>query len=80
MVWACLAEGEPPFYALMMFPYPSAEGLHVGNLFAFTGNDTTTLLQSNLSGYAGGSVQHYVGLRVAEHQKFIKAVFAAAGA
>ena len=28
-----------PFYALMMFPYPSAEGLHVGNLFAFTGND-----------------------------------------
>jgi leucyl-tRNA synthetase len=34
-----LAEGENPFYALMMFPYPSAEGLHVGNLFAFTGND-----------------------------------------
>jgi leucyl-tRNA synthetase len=33
-------EGGPrPFYALMMFPYPSAEGLHVGNLFAFTGND-----------------------------------------
>src|SRR6059058_6674691 len=28
-----------PYYALMMFPYPSAEGLHVGNLFAFTGND-----------------------------------------
>jgi murein DD-endopeptidase MepM/ murein hydrolase activator NlpD len=25
-----------PFYQLMMFPYPSAEGLHVGNLFAFT--------------------------------------------
>jgi leucyl-tRNA synthetase len=31
--------GARPFYALMMFPYPSAEGLHVGNLFAFTGND-----------------------------------------
>ncbi len=31
--------GQRPFYALMMFPYPSAEGLHVGNLFAFTGND-----------------------------------------
>ncbi len=31
--------GANPFYALMMFPYPSAEGLHVGNLFAFTGND-----------------------------------------
>ena len=34
-----LAGGDHPFYALMMFPYPSAEGLHVGNLFAFTGND-----------------------------------------
>ncbi|HEX5831221.1 MAG TPA: leucine--tRNA ligase, partial [Gemmatimonadaceae bacterium] len=34
-----LAGGERPYYALMMFPYPSAEGLHVGNLFAFTGND-----------------------------------------
>src|SRR3954454_19023090 len=34
-----LAAGMRPFYALMMFPYPSAEGLHVGNLFAFTGND-----------------------------------------
>jgi leucyl-tRNA synthetase len=34
-----LADGARPFYALMMFPYPSAEGLHVGNLFAFTGND-----------------------------------------
>jgi len=34
-----LQDGERPFYALMMFPYPSAEGLHVGNLFAFTGND-----------------------------------------
>ncbi len=28
-----------PFYVLMMFPYPSAEGLHVGNVFAFTGAD-----------------------------------------
>jgi leucyl-tRNA synthetase len=27
------------FYNLMMFPYPSAEGLHVGNVFAFTGAD-----------------------------------------
>ena len=34
-----LTAGVRPFYALMMFPYPSAEGLHVGNLFAFTGND-----------------------------------------
>ncbi|MFO0096012.1 MAG: leucine--tRNA ligase [Gemmatimonadaceae bacterium] len=36
---AKLENPERPFYALMMFPYPSAEGLHVGNLFAFTGSD-----------------------------------------
>ena len=30
---------EDPFYNLMMFPYPSAEGLHVGNIYAFTGAD-----------------------------------------
>jgi leucyl-tRNA synthetase len=34
-----LAGATRPFYQLMMFPYPSAEGLHVGNFFAFTGND-----------------------------------------
>ena len=28
-----------PYYNLMMFPYPSAEGLHVGNIYAFTGAD-----------------------------------------
>jgi leucyl-tRNA synthetase len=34
-----LATARHPFYNLMMFPYPSAEGLHVGNLYAFTGVD-----------------------------------------
>ena len=34
-----LDKAERPFYNLMMFPYPSAEGLHVGNMFAFTGSD-----------------------------------------
>ena len=34
-----LDRAERPFYNLMMFPYPSAEGLHVGNFFAFTGAD-----------------------------------------
>src|SRR6476660_9846773 len=34
-----VAAAPDPYYALMMFPYPSAEGLHVGNLFAFVGND-----------------------------------------
>ena len=30
---------EHTFYNLMMFPYPSAEGLHVGNIYAFAGAD-----------------------------------------
>ncbi|MDR2442867.1 MAG: leucine--tRNA ligase [Deltaproteobacteria bacterium] len=34
-----LVGAKRPFYNLMMFPYPSAEGLHVGNLFAFVGSD-----------------------------------------
>jgi leucyl-tRNA synthetase len=34
-----LRSAGKPFYNLMMFPYPSAEGLHVGNLYAFTGAD-----------------------------------------
>jgi len=44
--WAQNRTNEPdldssskPFYNLMMFPYPSAEGLHVGNMYAFTGAD-----------------------------------------
>lgn len=31
---------KKPFYNLMMFPYPSAEGLHVGNMYAFVHADT----------------------------------------
>ncbi len=31
--------GRKTHYNLMMFPYPSAEGLHVGNMYAFTGAD-----------------------------------------
>lgn len=34
-----LDKATHPFYNLMMFPYPSAEGLHVGNVYAFTGSD-----------------------------------------
>jgi leucyl-tRNA synthetase len=34
-----LTSVKNPFYNLMMFPYPSAEGLHVGNMYAFTGAD-----------------------------------------
>ncbi len=34
-----LGAAAAPYYNLMMFPYPSAEGLHVGNVFAFVGSD-----------------------------------------
>ncbi|MGF1574254.1 MAG: leucine--tRNA ligase [Sumerlaeia bacterium] len=34
-----LQAAKNPYYVLMMFPYPSAEGLHVGNVYAFTGAD-----------------------------------------
>ena len=30
---------KKPYYNLMMFPYPSAEGLHVGNMYAFVHSD-----------------------------------------
>ena len=33
------ASKDKPFYNLMMFPYPSAEGLHVGSIFTFGGID-----------------------------------------
>ena len=31
-----LDKAKNPYYALFMFPYPSAEGLHIGNFYAFT--------------------------------------------
>jgi len=34
-----LDKAKKPYYNLMMYPYPSAEGLHVGNMYAFTGSD-----------------------------------------
>src|SRR5262249_24768497 len=34
-----LQHAKRPFYNLLMFPYPSAEGLHVGNVYAYTGGD-----------------------------------------
>ena len=36
---ADIKKAKKPYYNLMMFPYPSAEGLHVGNVYAFTGSD-----------------------------------------
>ncbi len=34
-----LRNARRPYYNLMMFPYPSAEGLHVGNMYSFVGSD-----------------------------------------
>lgn len=34
-----LSKPKKKWYNLMMFPYPSAGGLHVGNMYAFTGAD-----------------------------------------
>ncbi|MBT3291322.1 MAG: class I tRNA ligase family protein [Victivallales bacterium] len=34
-----LSRAGRPYYNLMMFPYPSAEGLHVGNVFSYVGSD-----------------------------------------
>jgi leucyl-tRNA synthetase len=34
-----LSHAEHPYYNLMMFPYPSAEGLHVGNMYSYVGSD-----------------------------------------
>src|SRR3989344_1518083 len=34
-----IRRAKRPFYNLMMFPYPSAEGLHVGNMYAVCGSD-----------------------------------------
>ncbi|MGI8618221.1 MAG: leucine--tRNA ligase [Gemmatimonadaceae bacterium] len=70
-----LTGAEKPFYALMMFPYPSAEGLHVGNLFAFTGNDIYARFQ-RLQGFdvfeplgydAFGIHSENYALKVGEH-------------
>ncbi|MFI5274793.1 MAG: class I tRNA ligase family protein, partial [Ktedonobacterales bacterium] len=34
-----LRAAKRPYYNLLMFPYPSAEGLHVGNMYAYVGAD-----------------------------------------
>jgi leucyl-tRNA synthetase len=36
---ADLDNPERPYFNLMMFPYPSAEGLHTGHAFTFSGAD-----------------------------------------
>ena len=58
-----LDRARTPFYNLMMFPYPSAEGLHVGNLFAFTGND----IYGRFQRLQGHDVFEPIGLRRVRH-------------
>jgi leucyl-tRNA synthetase len=41
---------KKPFYSLYMFPYPSAEGLHVGHAFSGTGADVYTRFK-RMQGY-----------------------------
>src|SRR5258706_9493140 len=48
---ASMAKQGKSFYNLMMFPYPSAEGLHVGNVYAFTGSDIYGRFQRMLGNY-----------------------------
>jgi hypothetical protein len=44
-------------------------------IFAFTGNDASSLLRDSMNAYTGKISQTAVGLRVPEHQKFIGSVF-----
>ncbi|KKU81044.1 MAG: Leucine-tRNA ligase [Parcubacteria group bacterium GW2011_GWA2_47_8] len=43
-----IANATKPFYNLMMFPYPSGEGLHVGHAYAFSGADVYGRFQKML--------------------------------
>jgi leucyl-tRNA synthetase len=45
-----LANGRPKFYNLMEFPYPSAEGLHIGHVYTYGGADTNGRFQ-RMRGY-----------------------------
>ncbi len=40
-----LSSGRPKFYNLMEFPYPSAEGLHIGHVYTYGGADTNGRFQ-----------------------------------
>ncbi|HEX5503037.1 MAG TPA: leucine--tRNA ligase, partial [Thermomicrobiales bacterium] len=45
-----LASGRQKFYNLMEFPYPSAEGLHIGHVYTYGGADTNARFQ-RMRGY-----------------------------
>src|SRR3989339_1572587 len=82
-----LQNAKQPFYNLMMFPYPSAEGLHVGNMYAFTGTDIYGRFQRmqgkdvfepiGLDGFGIHSENHAmkIGKHPVEHAKTTEANF-----
>lgn len=43
-------DGRPKFYNLMEYPYPSAEGLHIGHVYTYGGADTNGRFQ-RMRGY-----------------------------
>lgn len=43
-------DGKPKFYNLMEYPYPSAEGLHIGHVYTYGGADTNGRFQ-RMRGY-----------------------------
>lgn len=45
-----IQNSQKPFYNLWMFPYPSAEGVHVGTIFSSTGSDVFGRFQ-RMNGY-----------------------------
>ncbi len=45
-----LSSGKRKFYNLMEFPYPSAEGLHIGHVYTYGGADTSGRFQ-RMRGY-----------------------------
>lgn len=52
-----LQQAQRPYYNLMMFPYPSAEGLHVGNFYSYVGSD----LHGRLTAMQGHAVFEPIG-------------------
>jgi leucyl-tRNA synthetase len=72
-----LKGAKKPFFNLMMYPYPSAEGLHVGNVYAFTGADIYGRLK-RMQGYdvfepigfdSGGIHSENYAIKVGVHPK-----------
>ena len=80
---------KKPYYTLMMFPYPSAEGLHVGNVYAFCGSDIYGRLKRmqghdvfepiGLDGFGIHSENYAlkIGRHPADQAKFPKKIFTA---